>query len=71
MMLQRYHNDRFFGRRIFLAIIAMTSQDTVLPSFENRCVMPVTKMITTFASVTVGACGLFAFSWVGLALLGF
>ncbi|SHN81760.1 hypothetical protein SAMN05444170_4896 [Bradyrhizobium erythrophlei] len=33
--------------------------------------MPVTKLITTFASVAVGACGLFAFSWVGLALLGF
>jgi hypothetical protein len=33
--------------------------------------MRVTKVIATFASVTVAACGLFAFSWVGLALLGF
>ena len=36
-------------------------------------VMPVTvtKALTTFASVAAAACGLFAFSWVGLALLGF
>jgi hypothetical protein len=41
-------------------------------------VMPVTnviarfaKAIATFASVAAAACGLFAFSWVGLALLGF
>jgi hypothetical protein len=33
--------------------------------------MRVTKLLTTFASVAVGACGLFAFSWVSLALLGF
>jgi hypothetical protein len=33
--------------------------------------MPVTKAIATFASVAFAACGLFAFSWVGLALLGF
>jgi hypothetical protein len=33
--------------------------------------MQVTKAIATFASVAVAACGLFAFSWVGLALLGF
>lgn len=31
----------------------------------------VTKALTTLASVTAAACGLFAFSWVGLALLGF
>ncbi len=29
------------------------------------------KTIATCASVAVAACGLFAFSWVGLALLGF
>jgi hypothetical protein len=33
--------------------------------------MPVKKMIARCASVAVVACGLFAFSWVGLALLGF
>lgn len=33
--------------------------------------MPVTKALATFASVAAVACGLFAFSWVGLALLGF
>jgi hypothetical protein len=33
--------------------------------------MPVTKALATLASVAVAACGLFAFSWVGLALLGF
>jgi hypothetical protein len=33
--------------------------------------MPFTKAITTLASVAAAACGLFAFSWVGLALLGF
>ena len=38
---------------------------------SKRCGMPVKKMIATFASVAAAACGLFAFSWVGLALLGF
>lgn len=33
--------------------------------------LPFAKTITTLASVTAAACGLFAFSWVGLALLGF
>jgi hypothetical protein len=33
--------------------------------------MPLTKTIATLASVAAAACGLFAFSWVGLALLGF
>jgi hypothetical protein len=38
---------------------------------QNGAVMHFTKAITTFASVAVAACGLFAFGWVGLALLGF
>ena len=33
--------------------------------------MPFAKTITTLASVAALACGLFAFSWVSLALLGF
>jgi hypothetical protein len=33
--------------------------------------MPVSKTIATLASVAAVACGLFAFSWVSLALLGF
>jgi len=31
----------------------------------------VTKAVATFASLAAVACGLFAFSWVGLALLGY
>jgi len=38
---------------------------------QNGAVMPFTKAIATFASVAAAACGLFAFGWVGLALLGF
>jgi hypothetical protein len=34
-------------------------------------VMSSAKTITTLASVAAVACGLFAFSWVSLALLGF
>jgi hypothetical protein len=33
--------------------------------------LPLTKTITTLASVAAAACCLFAFSWVSLALLGF
>jgi hypothetical protein len=33
--------------------------------------LTVTKAVATLASVAAVACGLFAFSWVGLALLGF
>lgn len=33
--------------------------------------MPSAKTITTLASVAAAVCCLFAFSWVGLALLGF
>jgi hypothetical protein len=38
---------------------------------EKGAVMPLKKMIATFASLAAAVCGLFAFSWVGLALLGF
>jgi len=34
-------------------------------------VMSSAKAFTTLASVAAAACGLFAFSWVSLALLGF
>jgi hypothetical protein len=60
-----------FWRAHFLAIIEMRSSDIVAWSVRKGAAMPVRKMIATFASVTVAACGLFAFSWVGLALLGF
>jgi hypothetical protein len=38
---------------------------------QNGAFMPFTKAIATFASVAAAACGLFAFGYVGLALLGF
>jgi hypothetical protein len=40
-------------------------------SFTEGAVMSSAKAITTLASVAALACGLFAFSWVSLALLGF
>jgi hypothetical protein len=56
----------------FLAIIEQGLCVTVRSSLESKVtVMPVTKAIATLASVAAAACGLFAFSWVGLALLGF
>ena len=60
-----------FWRAHFLAIIEMRSSSIVALSARKRWAMPVKKMIATFASVAAAACGLFAFSWVGLALLGF
>jgi hypothetical protein len=38
---------------------------------QRVLVMLLARTITTFASVAAVACCLFAFSWVGLALLGF
>jgi hypothetical protein len=49
----------------------MRSSGIVPLSVRKGAAMPVKKMIATFASVAAAACGLFAFSWVGLALLGF
>jgi hypothetical protein len=60
-----------FWRAHFLAIIEMRSSGIVPLSVRKGAAMPVKKMIATFASVAAAACGLFAFSWVGLALLGF
>jgi hypothetical protein len=60
-----------FWRAHFLAIIEMRSSSIVALSAQKGVAMPVKKMIATFASVAAAACGLFAFSWVGLALLGF
>jgi len=60
-----------FWRAHFLAIIEMRSSDIVPWSVRKGAAMPVKKMIATFASVAAAVCGLFAFSWVGLALLGF
>jgi len=60
-----------FWRAHFLAIIELTSSDIMPLSARKGAAMPVKKMIATFASVAAAACGLFAFSWVGLALLGF
>jgi hypothetical protein len=60
-----------FWRAHFLAIIEMRSSHIVPWSVRKGAAMPVKKMIATFASVAAAACGLFAFSWVGLALLGF
>jgi hypothetical protein len=59
-------------RAPFLAIIAQRSSGIVFfVTWKKGAVMPLKKMIATFASVAAAVCGLFAFSWVGLALLGF
>jgi hypothetical protein len=63
----------FFGCKN-LAIFELTSSDKVLSSLTEGAVMlsmSSAKAITTLASVAAVACGLFAFSWVSLALLGF
>lgn len=60
-----------FQHALFLAIIELTSSDIVPWLVRKGADMPVKKMVATFASVAAAACGLFAFSWVGLALLGF
>jgi hypothetical protein len=55
----------------FLAIIELRSPGRVATLATEGAVMPFAKTITTLASVAALACGLFAFSWVSLALLGF
>jgi len=40
-------------------------------AYQQVKVMSSAKAFTTLASVAAAACGLFAFSWVSLALLGF
>jgi hypothetical protein len=60
----------FFGGKN-LAIFEHGSSDKVLSSLNEGAVMSSAKAITTLASVAAVACGLFAFSWVSLALLGF
>jgi hypothetical protein len=58
-----------------LAIFEQGSSDRVRSSLTEGEVMSsakaITTLATTLASVAVVACGLFAFSWVSLALLGF
>jgi hypothetical protein len=41
------------------------------PCLQGVPVMRPIRAITTLASVTAIACSIFAFSWIGLALLGF
>jgi hypothetical protein len=49
-----------------------TSRWTEFDCFPQRVlVMRSAKTIATFASVAAVVCSMFAFSWVGLALLGF
>jgi hypothetical protein len=60
----------FFGCKN-LAIFELTSSDRVRSSLKEGAVMSSARAITTLASVAAVACGLFAFSWVSLALLGF
>jgi hypothetical protein len=42
-----------------------------MAGYNGFLMMPSAKTIATLASVAVIGCSLFAFSWVGLALLGF
>ena len=69
--MQHRHNPSYFQSKHFLAIIELRSPGRVQSSVTEGAVMPFAKTITTLASVAAVACGLFAFSWVSLALLGF
>ena len=70
MMLQHGHNLALFDTRIFSPLLR-EDHTAQYDRHAEGVVMPVAKALATFASVTAAACGLFAFSWVGLALLGF
>jgi hypothetical protein len=71
LMLQQRHNERFFRSCIFSPSLCADRQTQCVTLRTKGAVMPIRKAIATLASVTAAACGLFAFSWVGLALLGF
>jgi hypothetical protein len=70
-MLQQRHNGWLFRRCIFSPSLCTDRRTHCVPLRTKGAVMPIRKAIATLASVTAAACGLFAFSWVGLALLGF
>ena len=70
IMLQHGHISALFGARNFSPLLRKDHKRQYDRHTEG-VVMPFTKAIATFASVAAAACGLFAFSWVGLALLGF
>jgi hypothetical protein len=70
-VLQASHSWLFFlsGR---LSPFSSTSRWAELMAGYNGFLMMLSaKTIATLASVAVIGCSLFAFSWVGLALLGF
>jgi hypothetical protein len=73
---RRMLRDRHNGS-LFRASILSPSLSWDRPTRCNRhalkgpVMLPLTRTIATLASVAAVACGLFAFSWVSLALLGF
>ena len=69
-MLQHGHNRALFDTHNFSPLLRKDHSAQYEPHTEGVA-MPFAKALATFASVTAAACGLFAFSWVGLALLGF
>jgi hypothetical protein len=54
-----------------LAIFEHKSLGKIDGCYKGFLMMPSAKTIATLASVAAIGCSLFAFSWVGLALLGF
>jgi hypothetical protein len=58
---------RAFCRHDWASIVGQSAIVTT----EDPVMLTLAKMIATLASVAAAVCGLFAVSWVSLALLGF
>jgi hypothetical protein len=65
------HSRVVYSPRPILAIIEQRRSNTVRWLYIRVFIMRSARTIATWASVAAVACSIFAFSWVGLALLGF
>jgi hypothetical protein len=80
-LLPRSHSRSVFSSRRILAIFGQSSLDkvrfinhgglSIMSSARALATLAPVRALATLASVAAVGCCLFAFSWVGLALLGF
>jgi hypothetical protein len=70
-LLQPSHSRIQYQSRQIIALIEQNLFDKIYSSETESSVMPSVQTIVTLASFAAIASCVFAFSWVGLALLGF
>jgi len=70
-VLRRGHSQLFFLAGKFSPFSSTSRRAELMAGYNGFLMMSSAKTIATLASVAAIGCSLFAFSWVGLALLGF